>query len=182
MTWLSGTSRIGFMWNERAGRSGLRVIGAASTRRKCAPAPWPTTSVPPSASMPRTPPAWSMWWCVSTSPADRLARELRARRAHQPHRLRVGHRRVQHDQVVAHLDHQAVVRAALDLVHAGRDFLQPQALRAARVEADVVGVHVGADELAAHHPLVGHVAHRRLRRAGAHVRRDLAGARCRSAG
>ena len=55
------------MWNERAGRSKLRVIGAASTRRKCGPAPWPTTSVPPSASMPRRPPVWSMWWCVSTS-------------------------------------------------------------------------------------------------------------------
>ena len=60
-------------------------------------------------------------------PTDRLAREARARLADEPQRLRVGDRRIEHDQVVAHLDDQAVVRAALYLVHARRDFLEPQA-------------------------------------------------------
>ena len=40
-------------------------------------------------------------------PTDRLA-EARARLADEPQRLRVGDRRIEHDQVVAHLDDQAV--------------------------------------------------------------------------
>jgi hypothetical protein len=105
-------------------------------------------------------------------PADGLAREPLLRGLHHPGRLRVGDRRIDDDEVIAHLDEQAVVRAAGDVERARRDLLQAQTLRALGVVAHVVRIHVGADELAAEHPLVGHVAGGRLGRVRQHRSRN----------
>jgi len=118
MTWLWVTSMIWIAAKLRGLRSGLRVIGAASTFWKCARAGAPTTSVPPSPSMARTPPVWSMWWCAAP-PAHRLAGKLLLHCLHHPRRLAVGDRRVEDHQEVAHLDDHAVVRAADDVVTPG---------------------------------------------------------------
>ena len=104
-------------------------------------------------------------------PFDRLAGEALSCGVHHPHRLRIADGRVDHDQVIAHLDQQAVVRAADDVEHAGRELVQAQALHCPRVEARVVGIHVGADELAPDHPLVGQVAGRGLGGVGAQLAR-----------
>ena len=118
-----------------------------------------------------------MWWCVSTSQRIGLPGK-RARvwpTSHSDCASVTGASNTIRWSL--DLDHQAVVRAALGLEHARREFLQAQALRRARIVADVVRVEVGADELAADHPLVGHVARGGLRRVGAQLGRHLEGAR-----
>ena len=66
------------------------------------------------------------------------------------------------------------MRAADHVLHARRELLQPQAAaRGARVIAQVLGIEVSADELAAQHPLVRHAAGCRPGCVGAKCRRYL---------
>ncbi len=93
-----------------------------------------------------------------------LAGILRARGVEDPVRVPVAHRRVENDQIVAHLDDQAVVRAADHVLDAGRPLLEPKPGRRSRVVARRVRVEIGADELAPDHPLIRHGTGRGLRR------------------
>src|SRR5436309_14647168 len=63
----------------------------------------------------------------------------------------------------AHLDDEAVVRAADDVLDAGRQLHEPEPGRRPRVVARHVGVEIGADELAPDHLLILHGAGRGLR-------------------
>ena len=94
---------------------------------------------------------------------DGLARILRLCRSDRPVRLPVAHWRIEHYQGIAQLDDQAVVRPADRVLHTGRDLGQPQTVSGTRVEARVVGIEVGTDELTTQYPLIGHIAARWLR-------------------
>ena len=93
-----------------------------------------------------------------------LTGELRARGAEDPVRMPIAHRRVEHDQVVTHLDEQAVMGAADHVLDTGRQLHEPQPRRGSRIVARHVGVEVGADELSPDDPLIRHGAGRGPRR------------------
>ena len=94
----------------------------------------------------------------------------RLRGAQGPIGLPVVHRRIKHDQVVAHFHHQRIVRAANDVLHAGRELLHAQRLGDLRVKARMIRIKIGADELPADHPLIRNIAHGGPGCGGAQVR------------
>jgi hypothetical protein len=95
---------------------------------------------------------------------DGLTGILRLGRSDRPVRMPVVHRRIEHYQSIAQLDNQAMMRTTDHVLHAGCDLNQPQPCGGTRVKARVVRIEIGTDELAAQHPLIGHVTARWLRR------------------
>ena len=87
---------------------------------------------------------------------DGLAGIFLFRRVDGPARLQFAVRRIEDDEIVFHGHDQVVGRAALDVLHVGRQLDQFQTA-AGRVD-DRVTIKEARKEQPAHHPLIGHVA------------------------